>query len=296
MPRLLSVIPALFVLLWSTGFIGARYAMPHSEPFTFLALRFFLALLLLAPFALARRARWPARGPALHAAFVGALIHGLYLGGVFSAVRHGLPAGIAALIAGLQPLLTAFLAGGMLGETVAPRQWFGLLLGLLGTVLVIEPRLAGASGFGAPALLAAFGGMAAISLGTIWQKRHVAGVDLVTGTTLQYLGALVPAGLFALLFEEGRIDWTPEFVFALVWLVLVLSIGAIFILLYMIREGAVSRVTSLLYLVPGTTAVMAFLLFGERLLPIQLLGLCLSGLGVAAATRRRRPAESPVRA
>lgn len=288
MRRLLPAIPALFVLLWSTGFIGARYAMPHAEPFTFLVLRFVLALMLLSPFALLRRARWPGRREALHAAFAGALIHGLYLGGVFFAVRHGLPAGIVALVAGLQPLLTALLAGGMLGERVSPRQWFGLVLGLVGVTLVLEPRLVGANTFQTVPLLAAFGAMVAISVGTVWQKRFVGTVDLVTGTAIQYAGALVPATVCALLLETRHVEWTLGFVLSLGWLVIGLSIGAVFILLFMIREGAIARVSSLLYLVPGTTAVMAFVLFGEALLPIQLAGLLVSGIGVAVATRRRR--------
>lgn len=289
MRRLLPVIPALFVFLWSTGFIGARYAMPHSEPFTFLVLRFVLALMLLSPFALLRRARWPGRREALHAAFAGALIHGLYLGGVFFAIRHGLPAGIAALVAGLQPLLTALLAGGMLGERVSPQQWFGLVLGLLGVTLVLEPRLVSATAsFQMLPLLAAFGAMVAISVGTVWQKRFVGTVDLVTGTAIQYAGALVPATVCALFLETRQVEWTLGFVLSLGWLVIGLSIGAVFILLFMIREGAIARVSSLLYLVPGTTAVMAFVLFGEALLPIQLVGLFVSGIGVAVATRRRR--------
>ncbi|KAB0677016.1 DMT family transporter [Aureimonas leprariae] len=295
MQRLLPVIPAAFVVLWSTGFIGARYAMPHSEPFTFLALRFALALAILSPFALARRARWPAAREARHAAVAGALIHGLYLGGVFYAVRHGLPAGIAALIAGLQPLLTAFLAGGMLGERVGPRQWLGLALGLLGTVLVILPKLGGPASYGPLMLAPVILGVVAISVGTVWQKRFVAGVDLAVGTALQYLGALVPVTLGAFLLETRVIDWTGEFVLALAWLVLVLSIGAIFLLLFMIREGAVSRVSSLLYLVPGVTAVMAYALFGESLSAIQLLGLAVAGVGVAAATRRRKAVPLPSR-
>ncbi|KQT44422.1 peptide ABC transporter ATP-binding protein [Aureimonas sp. Leaf454] len=294
MPRLLPVFPALFVLLWSTGFIGARYAMPHAEPFTFLALRFVLALVILVPLAVLARAPRPALRPALHAGFAGLLIHGLYLGGIFFAVRHGLSAGLAALIAGLQPLVTTLLASRFLGETIRLRHWLGLGLGLVGVGLVILPKLDLDPTLGwstlAPAVLA----MLAISVGTIWQKRFVGGLDLRVGTAIQYVGGLVPVTIGASLFETGRIDWTGEFVFALLWLTLVLSIGAIFLLLFLIREGAVSKVSSLMYLTPGVTAVMAFLLFGERLAPIQLLGMALAGIGVAAATHTRRPKTAPV--
>jgi drug/metabolite transporter (DMT)-like permease len=287
MPRLLPYFPAIFVVLWSTGFIGARYAMPHAEPFTFLALRFALALILLAPVAFAVREGWPGRRPALHAMLAGGLIHGVYLGGVFFAVRHGLSAGIAALIVGLQPLLTTLLAAAFLGEAIRPRHWLGLALGLLGVALVVAPKLGTGSGLTAltllPALLAALG----ISVGTIWQKRFVGGVDLRVGTALQYLGALVPMAVCAVLFETMRVDVTGEFVFALVWLTLVLSIGAVFLLLFLIREGAVSQVSSLMYLTPGVTACMAFALFGETLAPIQLFGMMLAAAGVAAATWKR---------
>ena len=287
MQRIVPFFPAIFVLLWSTGFIGARYAMPYAEPFTFLAMRFGFALVLLAPVALMVRGGWPGRRPALHAMLAGSLIHGVYLGGVFFAVRHGLSAGIAALIVGLQPLLTTLLAAAFLGETIRPRHWLGLALGLLGVALVVAPKLGAGSGLSAlnllPALLAAVG----ISVGTIWQKRFVGGVDLRVGTALQYLGALVPIAICATLFETMRVDVTGELIFALVWLTLVLSIGAVFLLLFLIREGAVSQVSSLMYLTPGVTAGMAFVLFGETLAPIQLFGMVLAAAGVAAATWKR---------
>ncbi|MCW4116541.1 DMT family transporter [Aurantimonas sp. MSK8Z-1] len=279
-------IPAIFVLLWSTGFIGARYAMPHAEPMTFLAMRYGLALLLLLP--LAARAKRPPLAAAGHAMLAGALIHGIYLGGVFYAVRHGLPAGIAALIVGLQPLLTALLAAGLLGEAVGRRQWVGLALGLLGVALVIAPKLEGAGSYSPLMLIPVVLAVVAISTGTIWQKRFVGGVDLTVGTALQYLGALIPTLPAAVMFETMRVEWAGELVFALVWLTLVLSIGAVFLLLFMIREGAVSSVASLMYLVPGVTAVMAFLLFGETLTPVQIAGMALAGIGVAAATRKGR--------
>jgi drug/metabolite transporter (DMT)-like permease len=223
----------------------------------------------------------------------GSLIHGVYLGGVFFAIRHGLSAGIAALIVGLQPILTAVLAGSFLGETIRPRHWLGLAVGLLGVFLVVLPKIQTGSGLGAITLIPTIVGAVAISVGTIWQKRFVGGVDLRVGTALQYLGALVPVGIASVLFETQTIDWTREFVLALAWLVVVLSIGAVFLLLFLIREGAVSSVTSLMYLTPGVTAVMAFVLFGETLTLLQLLGMALAGAGVAAATWRRSPRAAP---
>ncbi|WP_245413644.1 DMT family transporter [Mangrovicella endophytica] len=291
MPRLLPFFPAIFVVLWSTGFIGARYAMPHAEPLTFLVMRYVLALAILVLLALTTRAPWPARGPALHAMLAGVLIHGAYLGGVFLAIRHGLSAGITALVVGLQPMLTALFAAGFLNEPIRPRQWLGLALGLLGVGLVILPKLGtGAGGYSAATLLPAGVAVLGISIGSIWQKRFVGGVDLRTGTALQYLGALIPTLIGALLTETMVVDWTGELVFALVWLVFVLSIGAIFLMLTLIREGAVSSVASLMYLVPGVTAIMAYGLFGEALSLIQLVGLVIAGVGVAAATHRRRSA------
>lgn len=287
-PRLALFFPALFVLLWSTGFIGARYAMPLVEPFTFLSMRYALALAILLPMILLGGAAWPDRRTGLHAAIAGSLIHGAYLGGVFLAIRLGLPAGIAALVVGLQPLTTALLASRVLCEHITPRHWVGLGLGLLGVGLVILPQLGSDPAFGWTTLTPVFVAMLAISVGTIWQKRFVGGVDLRTGTFHQYLGALVPSLAIAFVFEDHGVQWTGELVFALFWLTVVLSIGAIFLLLFLIREGAVSKVASLMYLTPGVTAIMAFGLFGETLSPVQLAGLLIAGVGVAAAMRAPR--------
>lgn len=286
--KILPLFPAIFVLLWSTGFIGARYAMPHAEPFTFLSLRYSATLLVLVPLVLAVRSAWPGWRLAGHAAIAGSLIHGVYLGGVFYAVRHGLPAGIAALIVGLQPLLTAVLAAGFLGEVIRPRHWLGLALGLVGVGLVVLPQVEPGGAYRVQTLLPVVLSAIAISMGTVWQKRFVSGVDLKTGTAMQYVGALFPTLLLAFLSERMVVDWTGELVFALVWLVFVLSIGAIFLMMFLIREGAVSRVASLMYLVPGVTAVMAYLLFGEALTALQLLGMAIAAAGVAVATAKRR--------
>jgi drug/metabolite transporter (DMT)-like permease len=292
MSGLKRFVPAAFVLLWSTGFIGARYAMPWAEPFTFLAARFVLAFLLLGALALAIGARWANRRIALHAIIAGALMHGIYLGGVFWAIHQGLPAGIAALIAGLQPLVTALVAGRVLGEEVQPRHWAGLGAGFAGVVIVLSPQL-GATGGGVTwqTLTAAVVGMAGMTAGTIWQKRFGTGGDLVTGTLYQYLGGGALMALASFAFETHAVTINGELVFAMAWLVLVLSIGAIFLLMVMIRDGEMSKVSSLFYLVPGVTAIMAWALFGEQLSPVQVAGMALATLGVGLAT-----AQLPTRA
>lgn len=282
-----TFVPPLFVLLWATGFIGARYAMPWAEPFTFLAVRFAIAFAILAILvAVMRRRRLPFRD-AIHAAFAGALIHGAYLGGVFWAIRNDMPAGLSALIIGLQPLMTSIMAGWALGEKVTPRHWLGLAVGFIGIVVVLLPKLGDLAGGVTPATFGAcLCGALAISAGTIWQKRYVSGADLVTATMWQYLGATVLTAAAATALETGAYRITGELVFAMVWLVLVLSIGAIFLLMSMIREGEMAKVSSLFYLVPAVTAVIAFLLFGESLTPVQIVGMVVTTVGVGMATRR----------
>ncbi|MGB6118409.1 MAG: DMT family transporter [Mesorhizobium sp.] len=277
--------PIMFVLLWATGFIGARYAMPWSEPFGFLAVRFALAAVILAVIVAALGHKWPTRRQAAHAVFAGILTHGLYLGGVFWSIHRGLPAGISALIAGLQPLVTVVLAGWLLGERINRRQIAGLVVGLGGVVLVLWPKL-GVTGAGinAATLTASLIALLAICAGTVWQKKHSAGDSLIAGAFWQYVGASIVMALASFAIETGELTVNGELVFALVWLTLVLSIGAIFLLMVMIRQGEMSRVASLFYLVPAVTAVMAWLLFGEHLSPIQLVGMAIATLGVALAT------------
>ncbi len=280
-------IPALFVVLWATGFIGARYAMPWSEPFSFLAVRFALAALILLALALALRAKPLSRRQAAHAVLVGALVHGVYLGAVFWAIRNGMPAGLSALIIGLQPLITAVMAGLALGEKVLPRHWAGLAIGFAGIVIVLAPKIGDAvGGVTAATLAACVFGVGAISAGTVWQKRCLAGADLVSGTLWQYVGATVVVAAGSLAFETRTFVVTGELVFAMAWLVLVLSIGAIFLLMHMIREGEMAKVSSLFYLVPAVTALIAWVLFGETLTPLQLVGMVVTMAGVAMATRR----------
>jgi drug/metabolite transporter (DMT)-like permease len=277
-------VPALFVVLWSTGFVGAKLGLPYAAPLTFLALRFWLAAGLLVLLALATRAPWPRKAEMRHYAVAGLLVHALYLGGVFVGISLGVEAGVSAMIVSVQPLLVAAFAGLALGERVTPRQWTGLALGLLGVVLILARKLGHGLGdaLGVLACIAALLGMTA---GTLYQKRHCAGMDLRTGNVVQFAASGLATGLLALLFEDNRIVWSGEFVFALLWLVLVLSLGAISLLYVLIRRGAASRVSGLFFLVPPCTALIAWPLFGETLGPMALLGMALTVAGVAMATR-----------
>ena len=279
------VMPAVFVLLWSTGFIGAKFGLPYAEPFTFLLVRMVAVTALLAVVALVMRAPWPRSWRmAGRIAVAGLLVHGIYLGGVFFAIAHKVPAGIASLIVGVQPLLTAALAGWLLGERVSPRQWGGLLLGLLGVGLVVSEKVTLGSGsllgIGA-AVTARFG----ITLGTLYQKRHCTGMDLRTGAVVQYAATAALFAVLAPLTESMQVAWTGEFVFALAWLTIVLSVGAIFLLFALIRRGAAARVASLFYLTPPVTAVVAWAMFDERLGVLALVGMAMTVLGVALVNR-----------
>jgi len=286
-------IPALFVLLWATGFIGARYAMPWAEPFSFLAARFLLAFAILACVVMAFRTGWVGWGHAMHAMAAGALMHGGYLGGVFWAIRHGMPAGLAALIVGLQPLITAVLAASLLGEKILPRHQVGLVAGFAGVVIVLTPKLGDlGSGVTWATLAASVVAVVSMSAGTIWQKRFASGDNIVAGACWQYAGAAAVMALASLAFETRQFKLTGELLFAMTWLVLVLSIGAVFLLMIMIRDGEVSKVSSLFYLVPAATAIIAWVLFGEDLTLVQIGGMALATFGVGLATARS-PAVSP---
>ena len=272
--------PALFVLLWSTGFIGAKYALPDAPPFTLLLLRCLLAALLLTGVALARRSVWPRGAQGFtRAAVAGLLIHAGYLSGVFLAIHLGLPAGVTSLVVGLQPPLTALLAAPLLGERLSARQWLGLALGFAGVVLVVGGR-AGGGAFGPPALLAVLFALLCTTLGGLYQRRFGSGVPLITGTAVQYAASALVLAPFAL-GEPGAVHWTPSFVLALSWLVLGLSVGAVLILLWLLRRAPASQVSSLMYLVPPLTALEAYALFGERLGWAGVLGMVLAVVGVS---------------
>ena len=281
-----AVAPGLFVVLWSTGFIGAKLGVPYVEPFTFLILRFVFVLALMLPLALILRARWP-QSPreAGHIAVAGALMQGGYLGGCFAAVAHGMPAGVIALVVGLQPILTAFAAAPLLGETVSAIQWTGLVLGFGGVALVVWQKF---SLQGLDAISVAWGLMALVSItaGTLYQKRYCPSFDLRAGSVIQFGAGLLLLGPLALATETMQVKWSGEFIFALAWLVLVLSIGATSILFTLIEHGEATRVSSLFYLTPLTTAAMAYFIFGEKLSPAALIGMVIGVIGVALVIRK----------
>ncbi len=279
--------PVMFVLLWATGFIGAGLSMPYAEPFTFMAMRFVIAACIMAIWAFASRSVWPTGKALIHAAIAGSLIHGAYLSALFWAVHHGLPAGMSGLVAGLQPMLTTLIAAMLLGERATGKQWLGLIIGFSGVAMVVWPKFSAGSGVDPQSLAAAFVAVLAISTGTVWQKRFGTAVDLKSATAVQYIAAAALTIICAFLFETRVVVWSPSLIFALVWLTLAISIGAILALLVMIREGAMSKVASLFYLVPGTAAIMAWLIFCETLSPIQIAGMVVTTFSVALTTMKR---------
>ena len=282
------IAPLLFVVLWSTGFVGSRMGAPYSEPMAFLTLRFGSVLLLLLVISLVQRARWPNPRQGFHAFVSGFLIHGLYLSGVFWAIDDGMPAGLFALMTGLQPVLTAFFAHLLLSERITRNHALGFILGLVGISMVLLPRLsAGAFSVTPTQILVSLVAVTAISFGTVYQKRFAANLDMRTATIWQYCAAALFCGGLSLLTESQTIIWSPDFIFALAWLVLVLSIGAIFLLLWLIEQGAVSNTASLFYLVPAVTATISYLLFAEPITPMQVLGMIVTALGVILASRRK---------
>jgi drug/metabolite transporter (DMT)-like permease len=284
--------PSLFVLLWSTGFIGARYGMPYIEPLTFLAVRMGFAVVIMATIALLAGARRPNANEIGHSLVAGSLVHGLTLGGVFTAISQGVPAGISALILGLQPIVTSALANHFMGEKTTRLQSVGLVLGLVGVLLVLHDRnivLAGS----VLGWVAGFLSLIGITLGTLYQKRYCGGIDWRAGNLVQYIGAGVLFTLGAFAFETREIHWTGELIFAMAWLVLVLSIAAVGLMYWLIRRSAATGFASLFYLVPVVTAFFAYMLFGERLDSISILGMVICAGGVALINRGiARPTEA----
>ena len=276
--------PLLFVVLWSTGFIGAKYGLPHAEPLSFLLVRYLLVVSLMTLIALATRAPWPRDGRQwFHIGVAGLLVHAIYLGGVFVAISKGLPAGVTSLVVGIQPLLTAVGAGWLLNETVLKRQWAGLVLGFVGVTMVVSGKLG--SGFELDALWPALAALAGITAGTLYQKRFCPSFDWRTGSIAQFLPTAIATGVVVAVADDFRVEWVPDFIFALAWLVLVLSLGAISLLNWLIRHGSAVNIASLFYLVPPTTALMAWALFDERLAGMALVGMALAVWGVYLARK-----------
>ncbi len=286
---LLRAMPLVFVLIWSTGFIVARYGMPHGPPFTFLALRYALSVLCFLPWIWLSGSRWPVgRRQWGHLAVTGILMHAIYLGGVWAAVKAGMGSGVSALVVGLQPVLTAiWLSAG--GTRVSQRQWLGLALGLTGLVLVVSRKL-GIADAGDQITLVnlslAIGALLAITAGTLYQKRFVARCDVRTANAIQ-LGAALLVTLPLALFESEAMRWEPEAIGAMAWSVLVLTLGGSSLLYLLIQKGAATTVTSLFYLVPPTAAVMAWVLFSEPITVVTVLGMAVTALGVSLVVRPR---------
>jgi drug/metabolite transporter (DMT)-like permease len=277
------------VLLWSTGFIVAKFGLPYAPPLTFLILRCACVLLVLVPCVLIWKAPWP-QGRALgHIAVAGLLMQAGYLSGVWCAIKLGMPAGLSALIVGMQPILTAA-AAPLIGEQVRPRQWLGLLFGLTGVALVVAAKIS-LVGLSAPAIAFCLMALCSITAGTMYQRRWCPRFDLRTGTIVQFAATVLALLPLAVLFEHfslplSTVAWTPRFIGALLWSVLALSIGAIFLLFKLLRRSDATQVTSLLYLTPPTTAVMAWIMFGEAFNLLGVIGMAVAVIGVIFVVKK----------
>src|ERR1700682_5116737 len=276
--------PAIFVVLWSTGFIATKYVLRDAEPLTYLAIRMSLVVGRMGTTRATPRPKWPDATGLAHSVVAGILVHGFYLGGTAVAIAHSIPAGLSALIPGLQPILTSTLANRWLGERVTPLQWMGLLLGLAGVLLILHNRpMTGEAGWG---WLASGVSLVSITLGTLYQRRYCGRIDWRAGNLVQYIAGTIFFGVGAWLFESNVVHWTGEFVLSLAWLAVVLSIGSIGLLYWLIRRSAATSVASLFYLVPAVTAIMAHVLFGERLDGVAIAGMVACAAAVFLVNRR----------
>ena len=279
--------PSLFVVLWSTGYISARLGLPYAEAGTFLMMRFALAAIVMVVLVVVSRAPLPASFREwAHCAVVGALVHGLYLYGGFASIQEGLTPTTIAVVVGMQPVITAVLIGPILGEAVNIRQWGGFFLGTVGVVLVIVANFASIGfGSGAPAVFLSLLCVLSISVGTLYQKRFCASVDLRSGTMIQLImAALMMWGISSWL-ETGHVEWTGTFVFALMWSVLVLSVGAYTLLWWLVRRKAATNVVSLFFLMPPVTAGFDWLLFEQKVSLITMMGIAIAVAGIAIVIR-----------
>lgn len=287
--------PIIFVLLWSTGFTGIRYGIPYAPPFTFIAVRMAFASILLALISLAITKRFARDLPTIgKSTLVGLTIHGAYLGGCFYGVKQGMPAGITALICSLQPVLVSIFSAFFFGEKLSSRKWLGLGLGLAGLVMVIAPKLevSGDQALPTAGVVAVFIALLGGTSGTLLQKKFGAGVEVLSGTSWQYVATGILMAVLALAFEDGQsITWNGSFIFSLVWLIVALSIGAILILYYLLARSSAASVSSLYYLVPAATAVEAYFLFGEKIGLVTAIGTLVTIAGVALVVRQGRGKE-----
>ncbi len=286
------IAPGVFVVIWSTGFIGARYGLPYAAPMTLLGVRMSLATVAFALLVIALRApRIRHRRQYPQSALIGVLLHAVYLGGLFTAIYLGLPVSVTALIVCLQPLLVAVLAGPVLGERVRARQWAGFVLGFAGAALVLSPGLASGT-TSAQAVTAAVIGLAGTTAATLLQKRWGDDIPPLAGTTVQYAAAAAVLMAAAVLTEPLAITWTPAFVAVLAYMVLVLSVGAILLMFWLIRRGTASGFASLYFLVPPVTLLEAWVLFGETLPAVALMGFAIATVGVALVRAPRTAVET----
>jgi len=275
--------PAIFVVLWSTGFIATKYVLRSAEPLTYLAIRMALVVAILTVVVLFARPRWPDLTGVGHSVVAGILVHGIYLGGTAVAISLSIPAGLSALIPGLQPILTSTLANRWLGERVTPLQWGGLLLGLAGVALILHERpMSGEAGWG---WFSSGVSLVSITLGTLYQRRYCREIDWRSGNLVQYIAVTIFFAVGAFLFEDRIVHWTGEFIVSIVWLAVVLSIGSIGLLYWLIRRHAATSVASLFYLVPAVTALMAYVLFGEKLDAVAIAGMLACAAAVFLVNR-----------
>lgn len=281
---LIRLAPGLFVVLWATGFVVAKFGLPYAAPLSFLVLRFGLTLVVLLPLIVLARASWPSRRDTALLVVSGVLVHAGYLGGVWCAIELGMPAGVSALIVNLQPIVTAVF-GPWLGERVTLRQWAGLVLGLAGVMMVVGHWFTTAGLSWASVALSVMA-LLAITAGTLFQKKHVASFDLRTGTFIQYSASLAVIAPLAWWLEDEPFQWGVELIFAFGWSVFALSIGAIFLMFGLYRRGAATKVASLFYLVPPCTVIMIWLLFGEAPGWFAMIGMVVTAFGVALVQRK----------
>ena len=283
--------PVVFVLIWSTGFIVARYGMPFSPPMKFLSVRFVLSILCFLPWIVLAKVPWPqSRMQWLHLAVTGVLMHGCYLGGVWAAVKAGMGSGLTALIVGLQPVLTALWLSSMARENrlensqVSARQWAGLTLGLVGLVMVVSRKFGAGGEAHWQSMALAIGALLGITVGTLYQKRFVGPCDVRTANVVQ-LGAALAVTLPLTLLEAAPVQWNPQLMGAMAWSVLALTLGGSSLLYLLIQRGAAASVTSLVYLVPPVTALLAWLLFSEPVTLLTMLGTVVTAVGVSLVVR-----------
>ncbi len=291
--RMAKIAPALFVLLWSTGFVGSKFGSLHAEPFTMTGIRMVLVTTILTIVAFLTKAPWPqSRRSVLHLMVAGCLVHATYLCGILYALRLGVSVALVAIIAGIQPILTALFARLVLNESLRRWQWLGMAFGSLGVLMVVSSKydLASLSHSNRYGLIAAGIALLGITAGTLYQKRFCADMDLRTGGIVQYLTTSSICLLGALAFETRQVDWNMQFVGAIIWLAVVLSMGAIGLLFFMIRRGAASQVSSLFFLTPSVTAIMAWLLFGEHLSSLAIAGMFATAFGVLLVVKNARAA------